>query len=64
MDKDKLQILSLIIGMWKSDLVDGGCAECFEVYCDENIENEEQRQLMNKVKDYVDEITYILGEEE
>lgn len=62
MDKDKLRILNLIINMWENDLINENGAEDFENWCDDNIENKEQRKLMNKVKSHVDAITYILDD--
>lgn len=63
MDKDKFQILSLIMNMWENDLIEGNGGECFEGWCEDNIENEEQKRLMYEVKGHVDAITDILDEE-
>jgi len=68
MDKNKEQILNLIIGMWDNNLRDENGGESFEGWCapgvDDMIENEEQLNLMHKVKDYVDAISDILSDED
>lgn len=63
MDKNKEHVLNLIMGMWENDLIEQNGCESFEDWCDENIENQEQKELMNKVKGYVDAITDIFDEE-
>jgi len=67
MDKNKERILDLIIGMWENNLRDENGGESFEGWCapgvDDNIENEEQLILMNKVKNYVDAISDILDDD-
>lgn len=63
MKEDKMHLLGLIIGMWKNNIIEGNGGEYFEDWCNENLHNEEQRSLMNKVKDHVDTISYILGED-
>jgi hypothetical protein len=49
------------MGMWEHGIIEGNELEAFEVWCDENIENEEQKELLDKVKNHVDIITFTLG---
>lgn len=61
MNENKLHILNLIIGMWEHGIIGGNELEAFEVWCDENIENEEQKELLTNIKNHVDAITFTLG---
>jgi transcriptional regulator CtsR len=60
--KNKLHILNLIIDMWDNNIINENGIEDFENWCDDNIENEEQRELLNLVKNHVDAISYTLAE--
>lgn len=64
MDKDKLHILNLIIGMWENDLINENGSSDFEIWCEDNLENEKQIELMKQVCDHVNTITYLLDDEE
>jgi hypothetical protein len=63
MNKNKLHILNQIINMWYNDLELENGTEPFEGWCEDNIENEEQRELLERVKIHVDAITDILDED-
>lgn len=60
MDKNKKHMLDLIVNMWYNELELGNGTSDFEGWCEDNIENKEQEVLLEKLKDHVNDITYIL----
>ena len=64
MSKDSLKIMNMIIDMWHNDLELGNGSSSFEDWCKDNIDNQEQAMLVYKVKNHVDEITFILESED
>ncbi|MFR2889536.1 MAG: hypothetical protein ACLTDM_15205 [Clostridium butyricum] len=50
--------------MWENDLINENESSDFEVWCEDNLENEKQIELMKHVKDHVNTITYLLDDEE
>lgn len=62
MDENKKHILNLIIDLWQTKLLEGDNGELFEIWVEENIENEEQMKIFNAVKNHVDAITCIMDD--
>lgn len=60
MDRNKLKILNLIMDMWDDYLIKNNGVGDFEGWCNGNVDNEEQRELIDKVKYHVDAITYLM----
>ena len=59
MDINAIQVASLLITLLEQE-IETGEPESFEVFCDENIENEEQKSILNQIKDHVDYISGLL----
>jgi len=63
MNADKKHIIDLVVNMWYNDLELIGTSSDFEIWCEDNIKNEKQKELMDKVKNHVDAITNIFEDE-
>jgi thiaminase len=71
MNNDKKRIFDLITSMFfyrleldnKKHYVEANKEEFFEDWCEGYVENEIQIELMNKVKNHVDNIIYILEQD-